>query len=128
MNWKLEWGEAIRFEREGGAEGLEISVRVPNDYAWFEGHFEQYAVLAGAAQLKDLILPVVARAFPELGSVQAMSRIKFSGRITPGNSLTVRVARGEKKARVEFEIRKATEVCSRGILTLAPNREAESSP
>lgn len=128
MNWKLEWGEATRLEREDGAETLEISVRVPEDYAWFEGHFEEYAVLAGAAQLKDLILPVVARAFPELGSVQAMSRIKFSGRITPGNSLTVCVARGEKKARVEFEIRKATEVCSRGILTLAPNREAESSP
>ena len=101
-----------------------LSVCVPEDYAWFEGHFEQFAVLAGAAQLKELILPVVARAFPELGSVQAMSRIKFSGRITPGNSLTVRVERGKKKGRVEFEIRNGTEVCSHGFLTLAPADES----
>jgi len=77
-------------------------------------------VLAGAAQLKDLILPMVARAFPELGSVRSMSRIKFSGRIVPGDALTVRVVCGPKKGRVEFEIRKPGEVCSRGVLTLDP--------
>ncbi len=117
-NWTLEWG-VPSISHEGEKESFEISVRVPQDYAWFEGHFEQYAVLAGAAQLKELILPMVARAFPELGSVASMSRIKFSGRITPGNSLTVRVERGVKKAQVAFEIRKESEVCSRGILTLA---------
>jgi acyl-coenzyme A synthetase/AMP-(fatty) acid ligase len=118
VNWTLEWGEpAIASEADG--ESLEIPVRVPEDYAWFEGHFEEYAVLAGAAQLKELILPVVARAFPELGAVMAMSRIKFSGRITPGNSLIVRVERCAKKGRVEFEIRKTTGVCARGILSLA---------
>ncbi len=119
-NWRLEWGEAIRSREEKGKERLECAVVVPEDYAWFEGHFEEYPVLAGAAQLKDLILPMVARAFPELGSVRSMSRIKFSGRIVPGDALTVRVERGPKKERVEFEIRKPGEVCSRGILTLDP--------
>lgn len=127
MNWKLEWGQSTLSRREDGTESLEISVRVPEDYAWFEGHFEEYKVLAGAAQLKELILPVVARAFPELGSVTAMNRIKFSGRIRPGNSLIVRVERGKKRERVEFEIRKRTEVCSHGILTLAPRLTDESA-
>ncbi len=126
LNWKLEWGDSISSEREDGTESLELAVRVPEDYAWFEGHFEHYAVLAGAVQLKELILPVVARAFPELGAVEAMSRIKFSCRITPGNGLTIRVARGEKKERVKFEIRKTTEVCSAGFRTLARGAGDES--
>jgi acyl-coenzyme A synthetase/AMP-(fatty) acid ligase len=123
MNWKLEWGEPNR-SRSGAAERFEISVRVPDDYAWFEGHFEEYPVLAGAAQLKELILPTVTSAFPELGPVQTMSRIKFTGRITPGNSLSVRVEKGAKPGRVSFEIRKGDEVCSRGMLSLVVERGA----
>jgi acyl-coenzyme A synthetase/AMP-(fatty) acid ligase len=126
VNWKLDWGEAIRTREDNGTESLESTVGVPQDYAWFEGHFDEYAVLAGAAQLKDLILPMVAKAFPALGSVQSMRRIKFSGRIVPGDALTVRVSRGEEKTRVEFEIRKPSEVCARGILTLAENSTVES--
>jgi hypothetical protein len=118
VNWSLEWGAPVASE-EGGRERLEIPVRVPEDYAWFEGHFEQYPVLAGAAQLKELILPTVARAFPELGPVESMSRIKFTGRITPGNALSVAVERSARRGSVRFEIRKAGEVCSRGILSLA---------
>lgn len=118
VNWTLEWGEP-KVEVLDERESFEISVRVPEDYAWFEGHFELFPVLAGAAQLKDLILPIVERAFPELGDVESMSRIKFSGRITPGNTLTVGVARGPRKQRIEFQIIKADEVCSTGILVLA---------
>ncbi len=122
VNWKLEWGEAAR-QSEDDRESLEISARVPEDYAWFEGHYENYPVLAGAVQLKELILPTVARAFPELGSVLAMNRIKFTGRILPGDQVVVRVERGPKPGRVTFEIRKTSESCARGVLVLA-----EASP
>ncbi len=115
-NWTLSWGEPDRLE--GDSEGLSCSVDVPSDYAWFEGHFEDYPVLAGAVQLKELILPMVARAFPELGRVESMSRIKFTGRIVPGDRLLVRVERRTKKRRVAFEIHKNGQTCSRGILTL----------
>ena len=69
--------------------------------------------------MKDLIFPVVERAFPDLAAVVAMRRIKFSGRIRPGDELTISVERGSKRSRVEFEIRKSSEVCSRGTLTHA---------
>jgi len=121
-NWTLGWGRAMK-STEGETESLEIPVCVPEDYAWFEGHFEEYPVLAGAVQLKELVLPTVARAFPELGAVRRMSRIKFSGRITPGNDLSIRVERDARKGRVGFEIRKGGEVCSRGLLSLV---ESES--
>jgi acyl-coenzyme A synthetase/AMP-(fatty) acid ligase len=132
VNWTLEWGEPVS-GREGDRESLEIPVRIPEDYAWFEGHFEDYPVLAGAVQLKELILPTVSRAFPKLGSVLTMSRIKFSGRIIPGDRVVVRVERGARLARVQFEIRKRGdgsdrgdrssekdgERCARGVLVLA---------
>lgn len=117
-NWNLVWGEP-KVDRTPERESYEVSVRVPEDYAWFEGHFDRFPVLAGATQLKELILPTVERGFPELGDVETMSRIKFSGRITPGDSLTVRVARGAKRQRVEFEIRKSTELCAKGVLDLS---------
>lgn len=118
LNWTLEWGEPVE-ARENDRESLEIPVRIPEDFAWFEGHFEDYPVLAGAVQLKELILPTVSRAFPRLGSVLSMSRIKFTGRIVPGDQVVVRVERGTRPGRVQFEIRKASESCARGILVLA---------
>ena len=118
INWTLEWGEP-RVERDGENEGLEISVHVPDDYAWFEGHFEGFPLLAGAVQLKELVLPTVKRAFPELGSVVAMNRIKFSGRIVPGDTVVVQVERKPRSSRVRFEIRKENEICATGTITLA---------
>jgi len=123
-NWLVEWGEPV-IGRERDRERLEISARIPEDYAWFEGHYENYPVLAGAVQLKELILPTVKRAFSELGSVLAMNRIKFTGRILPGDRVVVRVERGNNKpGRVQFEIRKTSESCARGVLVLV---EAERS-
>ncbi len=118
VNWTLEWGKP-KVERDDERESLENSVRVPEDYAWFDGHFEHFPLLAGAVQLKELILPTVARAFPELGFVQSMSRIKFSGRIVPGDTVIVRVERNQKPGCVRFEIRKQSEICATGVLTLA---------
>jgi acyl-coenzyme A synthetase/AMP-(fatty) acid ligase len=122
INWKLDWGEASVL-RDAESESLEISARIPEDYAWFEGHFEGFPLLAGAVQLKELILPTVARAFPELGVVTSMSRIKFNGRIGPGDKVTVRVARKQQPGRIRFEIRKENGICAVGMLSLAEGRE-----
>jgi len=118
VNWKLEWGKPTKGHAKG-RESFEISARIPEDYAWFEGHYENFPVLAGAVQLKEFILPTVSRAFPELGSVLSMSRIKFSSRIVPGDEVCVRVDRGARLGRVQFEIRKFSEICSRGVLVLS---------
>jgi hypothetical protein len=67
-------------------------------------------------QLKELVLPVVARAFPELGSVTSMRRVKFSGRIVPEDVLTVSLERDGEPSRVRFEIRRQEELCSSGTL------------
>ncbi len=107
---------APAIESEGRVERVRVEVKLPGDWSGFDGHFEGYPVLAGAVQLKELVLPVVACAFPELGSVVSMSRVKFSGRIVPEDALTVSLERDGEPSRVRFEIRRQLELCSSGTL------------
>lgn len=128
-NWELVWGEAKRF-CEASREIVRVDVDLPEDYAWFEGHFEGYPVLAGAAQLKELILPSVADAFPDLGRLESMNRVKFLERIVPGAALRMEFSRalGEAgdpvHARVRFQIdMREGATCSVGHLVFAQNPE-----
>ncbi len=111
----LDFGALAR-EQGGEQERVRVDVKLPEDWSWFDGHFEGFPVLAGAVQLKELVLPVVARAFPGLGSVVALHHVKFSGRIVPGDALTVALERAPSRPRVRFEIRRHGELCSSGTL------------
>lgn len=115
FNWKLDWDEPIQEEKDG-RNGFAFPVRVPDDFGWFEGHFDGYPILAGAAQLKELVLPAIDRAFPGIGRLRSMSRLKFTGRITPGSALVVRVSRGARPERIVFAIERQDGVCSQGAL------------
>jgi 3-hydroxymyristoyl/3-hydroxydecanoyl-(acyl carrier protein) dehydratase len=75
-------------------------------------------VLAGALQLKELVLPVVRQAFPELGDPCALDRVKFTGRILPEDALTISLERREA-SRLRFEIHRRGELCSSGQLEFA---------
>ncbi len=126
INWKLAWGEPTRLVDEG-KERHEVAVEVPADYGWFEGHFPGYPILAGAVQLKELVLPAAKRAFPELDAVREMSRIKFTGRIVPGDRVTVVVERELGQPVVDFEVRKAKALCSAGRLAFNGSPHARPS-
>jgi hypothetical protein len=129
INWQLAWGETKR-ATAAERERHERSVEVPTDYGWFDGHFTGYPILAGAVQLKELILPAIASAFPELGAVRSMSRVKFTGRIVPGDRVTVVVERELGQAVVDFKVEKPAEVCSAGRIDFtaaAPTERAESA-
>ncbi|MFK7895787.1 MAG: class I adenylate-forming enzyme family protein [Myxococcota bacterium] len=118
-NWKMDWRPAVR-SRDGEAERVEVEVDLPDDYAWFEGHFDDYAVLAGAAQLKELILPAVESAFPDLGRLESMNRVKFLERIVPGAALRITLVHEDSSARVQFRIdERDGATCSAGHLIFA---------
>lgn len=111
----LEFGALVRTSG-GGRERVQGDVKLPEDWSGFDGHFEGFPVLAGALQLKELVLPVVAKAFPGLGSVERLQRVKFSGRIVPGDALTVVLLGATERRRIDFEIRRHGELCSSGTL------------
>lgn len=65
--------------------------RVPDDYIHYAGHFETYPVMAGAVQLHELLLPLIYEHRPDAGHLHALHRIKFTGRISPGELVRVQL-------------------------------------
>jgi hypothetical protein len=94
--------------------------RLPADYAYFEGHFPGYPVLAGAVQLQELVLPCLRRACPGAGPPLQWSAIKFTQRIRPGDGLQVRLRVRAGAPDVEFAILRDGARCTQGRLALVP--------
>jgi hypothetical protein len=124
VNLELAWGESSVRE---GAQGAEhhTRVHVPADYGYFDGHFTGYPILAGAAQLGELVLPCVRRVRPELNRLTSMSRLKFTGRIQPGETIDVVLSMRPGAATVDFALKRAEALCSAGTLSFSQFAEEE---
>jgi 3-hydroxymyristoyl/3-hydroxydecanoyl-(acyl carrier protein) dehydratase len=104
----FEIGEAEA--REGGAH---VRARVPRDLKYLEGHFPGNAIVPGVAQLL-LVERAAKLAFPDLGPLKGLTRLKFEVRIDPGDEVVIELARAENKVR--FAIVRGETTCSRGTL------------
>jgi hypothetical protein len=104
---------------EDRGEALTTRVRIPEDYVHFEGHFDGHPILAAVVQLHELLLPLAHRARPELGELQTLQQLKFLGRISPGDEVTVSLRFSENADTCDFEILRGTERCSAGRLRFA---------
>jgi 3-hydroxymyristoyl/3-hydroxydecanoyl-(acyl carrier protein) dehydratase len=118
VNLALEWGETTVRENGSNLE-QRTRVHVPADYAYFDGHFTGYPILAGAAQLAELVLPCVRRARPELIRLTQMSRLKFTGRIQPGETIDVVLNMRPGTATLDFALKRDETLCSAGTLAFA---------
>lgn len=129
VNLTLRWGECARHEHAAGVE-QRTRVEVPLDYGYFDGHFVGYPIMPGAAQLSELVLPCVRRAWPNLGRLTSMTRLKFTGRIQPGDTIDVLVSARASSASVDFALKRAEVLCSAGTLTftLANGSRAQDEP
>jgi hypothetical protein len=105
--------------RRASLEGLasrRVRVHVPADLWCFDGHFPGQPVLPGVAQLELFVVPEVRRAWPDLGPVRRLSRLKFKRTIGPGDHLELLLERLEETGRVEFDLRRDGESCASGVL------------
>lgn len=114
--WEVE-PSAPRTTHEEERVRHEVRFAIPEALGYFDGHFEGYPLLPGAAQLSELVVPQLRALHPELGRVKGFSKLKFLGRIEPGDevSLVLELREGG----VSFELRKAGELCSAGSMELA---------
>jgi hypothetical protein len=120
---ELEFGPAQRIESDAETRCV-FEVHVPANYVYFEGHFPEHPILPGAAQLSDMVLPCVRSARPELGALTHMTRLKFSERISPDDTIEVHLHwRGTEPA-LEFALRRASTLCAAGRLSFSSEREA----
>ncbi len=116
LRMDVDFGEHEARLIDGRAEHV-FHLHVPEDYAYFDGHFPGYPILPGAAQLGELVMPCVRRVRPALGQLSAMSQLKFLGRILPGDEVQVVLAFREAEATVDFTLRCRNAVAATGRLT-----------
>ncbi len=124
-NYALDW-EAPRHTEADGTEIFERRAHLPKDSAWFDGHFEGYPVLAGAIQLKTLIVPAIEAAFPDLGPVRRMTRLRWNERILPGDTIDIRLERRARDSVVRCVIEREGRTCTSGTLRFDPVDAAEA--
>lgn len=99
---------------ESTPTSVRCAASVPADLEFFAGHFDGYPVLAGVAQIDGLVLEIAYAAFPELGAVRRLSRVKFRHVISPGDQLQVELTRTNEA--LAFAISRDGELCSSGQL------------
>ncbi len=103
-------------------------VLVPEDSAWFAGHFPGRPILAGAVQLSELVLPVLRRSQAAPPRITGWSGLKFLAPILPGDRLTVQLDVDAARGIADFLIRRGAERCSVGRVRFDPDPRAASSP
>lgn len=107
----------------GPIEPTQASMRchVPTNYVFYEGHFTNYPVLAGGAQLHELVLPCLRQLCDALPQLERLDSVKFLARVTPGDVIDVVVRTADDRQLVTFEVRKANEDvrCTSGRLHFA---------
>ena len=100
-------------ERWVGNEWL-ATVLVPADFAGFDGHFVGYPVLSGSVQLHDLVLPALARALAATVVVTEFTDLKFLARISPGDTVQIRVEPAADRSGAAFAIARGAVRCTGG--------------
>lgn len=105
---------SIDFTAQTAEAKVSATIDIPQDYIAYSGHFDQYPVLAGAIQVQHLVMPVLNSAKPEWLYPSELKRVKFMGRIEPGDRVRVELALKEHEC--EFTISKSDKVCSAGAL------------
>jgi 4-coumarate--CoA ligase (photoactive yellow protein activation family) len=93
-------------------------VRVPSDWAYFEGHFEGFPILAGVVQMTEIILPAVAAHWRELQRPRHVTNLKFRRPINPGDALELEITR-TAPLKVTFALHRQSEVMTSGALEFA---------
>lgn len=116
-------------EFEVGAEArdgltVRVPVRVPEDLAYLEGHFPGNPIVPGVAQLVPLAEARARAAWPDLGPVAGVRRLKFMRGLYPGDELVVELTRSEDGTRVTFVVRSGDTEHTKGTLLFrAPDHD-----
>ncbi len=97
-------------------------VTLPEDYAFFRGHFDSVPLLAAVVQLSEIVLPLARRAFPELGSLSRARRLRFRRPLMPGQTLDIELMRTADG--VKFELGIGGALASSGVLALRADGDA----
>jgi 3-hydroxyacyl-[acyl-carrier-protein] dehydratase len=98
---------------------ISARVRVPAGSLWFDGHFPEFAILPGVAQLA-IVVGVLEEALETRVRVTGVSRVRFKMAVLPDQALEVRITAKESDSRTYgFRLLKERELVCSGFLTVA---------
>lgn len=98
---------------------IAVRVRVPAGSSWFDGHFPEFAVLPGVAQLA-IVAGVLEEALETRVRVTDVSRVRFKTAVLPDQVLEVRITPKEGAPRAYgFRLLKEQELVCSGWLKVA---------
>jgi acyl-coenzyme A synthetase/AMP-(fatty) acid ligase len=118
-NGKLVRARVLALFEAGSPARVVLPFHVPADWRYFRGHFDDFPVLAGVVQLREIVLREATARWAELGALRRVTALKFRKPIAPGDDLDLELGRGEA-GRVTFALRRGPEVVSSGALEFAP--------
>jgi 4-coumarate--CoA ligase (photoactive yellow protein activation family) len=110
---QFEWLDRVRSQSD-----VRALVRPPAELVYFRGHFDEWPVLPGVAQLGLLAVREAVAAWPDLGALRRVRRLKFKRPIAPEQTLALSLVRVDDR-RVDFDIEHDGALCSTGSLLFA---------
>lgn len=102
-------------DHRGGVESVRVSLRVPVELRWLEGHFCGDPILAAVVQVREALCFVRA-SWPDLPRLARIRRAKFRSPIRPLDELVLQLQRRSDDPRVTFEYSRGGAACSGGSL------------
>lgn len=109
-----ELPEVLNVKEEGSQ--CVLSVRVPDNCKWFDGHFEGAPILSGVAQI-DWMMTLAERYLKLDRGFAGLEVLKFHNVIQPGDELDITLNWVREKHALRFEINGAAR-CSSGRVLL----------
>jgi 3-hydroxymyristoyl/3-hydroxydecanoyl-(acyl carrier protein) dehydratase len=100
---------------------------VPGDWKYFRGHFDDFPILAGVVQLREIVLREVNERWSDLRQLRRITGLKFRKPIAPGDDIALEIGRSGA-GQVTFELRRGPEVLSSGALEFAAPAAAGGRP
>lgn len=98
---------------ERTAHGVSLTLMVPADLSYFEGHFPQVPLLPGVVQVTWAIQ--LGRAHLSFDArFRALSAVKFMRVIQPGATVMLRLDYDDEARRLDFVYELAGQLCSNG--------------
>lgn len=105
-------------EERLGPHAKRVLLSVPKDLRVFEAHFPGDAILPAHVEVREVVRQCRI-AWPDLGSWQGSTGIKFKSPIRPGAQLELVLRRDEGTQRVSFTMTHHEGVCAQGSLRFA---------
>lgn len=122
-------GPSLELERLAATQSdthARFELRVPADLLHFQGHFDGWAVLPGVVQLGLIAVRHAAQAWPALGPLSRVRRLKMKQPIKPDDVLALELKRvvdaTAEQQRIDFEITRDGALCTSGSLSFARER------